>query len=75
MGKLFTARAFIGVIGGLRNLSIEFLEVTTSNGIYSARKVRSRTFVTPEQNTTESPRILNDLECPQEERSVMNRYV
>src|ERR1700757_828668 len=34
MGKLFTARAFIGVIGGLRNLSIELLEVTTRNGIY-----------------------------------------
>src|SRR5690349_17379569 len=33
MGKLFTARAFIGVIGGLRNLSIELLEVTTRNGI------------------------------------------
>src|SRR6266481_3665448 len=31
MGKLFTARAFIGVIGGLRNLSIELLEVTTPN--------------------------------------------
>jgi len=27
------ARAFIGVIGGLRNLSIELLEVTTRNGI------------------------------------------
>src|SRR5215469_11058453 len=34
MGKLFTARAFIGVIGGLRNLSIELLDVTTGNGIY-----------------------------------------
>jgi hypothetical protein len=33
MGKLFTARAFIGVIGGLRNLPIELLEVTTRNGI------------------------------------------
>src|SRR6516165_2615065 len=33
-GKLFTARAFIGVIGGLRNLSIELLEVTTRNTIY-----------------------------------------
>src|SRR6266404_6409141 len=33
MGKLFTARAFIGVIGGLRNLSIELLKVTTRNGI------------------------------------------
>jgi hypothetical protein len=33
MGKPFTARAFIGVIGGLRNLSIELLEVTTRNGI------------------------------------------
>ena len=32
-GKLFTARAFIGVIGGLRNLSIELLDVTTGNGI------------------------------------------
>jgi hypothetical protein len=27
MGKLFTARAFIGVFGGFRNLSIELLEV------------------------------------------------
>src|SRR5262249_27841770 len=34
IGKLFTARAFIGVIGGLRNLSSELLEVTTRNGIY-----------------------------------------
>ena len=34
MGKLFTARAFIGVIGGLKNLSIELLEVPTRNGIY-----------------------------------------
>src|SRR5258705_2988684 len=34
MGKLFTARAFIGVIGGIRNLSIELLEVPTRNGIY-----------------------------------------
>jgi hypothetical protein len=34
MGKLFTARAFIGVIGGLRNLLSELLEVTTRNGIY-----------------------------------------
>ena len=34
MGKLFTARAFIGVIGGLRNLSIELLEFSTRNGIY-----------------------------------------
>jgi len=33
MGKLFTARAFVGVIGGLRNLSIELLEVATLNGI------------------------------------------
>src|SRR6516162_4321059 len=33
MGKLFTARAFVGVIGGLRNLSIELLEVPTRNGI------------------------------------------
>jgi hypothetical protein len=33
MGKFFTARAFIGVIGGLRNLSIERLGVTTRNGI------------------------------------------
>src|SRR6516165_8875519 len=32
-GKLFTARAFIGVIGGLENLSIELLKVTTRNGI------------------------------------------
>src|ERR1700757_4443517 len=31
MGKLFTARAFIGVIGGLGNLSSELLEVTTRN--------------------------------------------
>jgi hypothetical protein len=36
MGKLFTARAFIGVIGGIRNLSIELLEVTTRNAIYCA---------------------------------------
>src|ERR1700751_3528229 len=34
MGKLFTARAFIAVIGGLKNLSIELLEVPTRNGIY-----------------------------------------
>ena len=34
IGKLFTARAFVGVIGGLRNLSIELLEVTTRNEIY-----------------------------------------
>src|SRR6516164_11096404 len=34
MGKLFTARAFIGVIGGLRNLSIGVLEVTKRNEIY-----------------------------------------
>src|SRR6516164_4564302 len=34
MGKLFTARAFIGLIGGLRNLSSELSEVTTRNGIY-----------------------------------------
>jgi hypothetical protein len=33
MGKLFTARAFIGVIGGLRNLSIKLLGITTRNGI------------------------------------------
>src|SRR6516165_5561300 len=33
IGKLFTARAFVGLIGGLRNLSIELLEVTTRNGI------------------------------------------
>jgi hypothetical protein len=32
-GKLFTARAFIGVIGGLRNLSSELLEIPTRNGI------------------------------------------
>jgi hypothetical protein len=32
MGKLFTARAFIGIIGGLKNLSSELLEVTTRNG-------------------------------------------
>src|SRR6266481_1547728 len=32
MGKLFTARAFIGVIGGIRNLSIELLEIPTRNG-------------------------------------------
>jgi hypothetical protein len=43
MGKLFTARAFIGVIGGLRNLSIELLEVTTRNGIllYLVRRASS----------------------------------
>jgi hypothetical protein len=34
MGKLFTARAFIGVIGGLKNLSIELLEVTTQTEFY-----------------------------------------
>jgi hypothetical protein len=34
MGKLFAARAFIGRIGGTRNLSIELLDVTTRNGIY-----------------------------------------
>src|SRR6516162_10627341 len=33
MEKLFTARAFIGVMGGLKNLSIELLEVPTRNGI------------------------------------------
>src|ERR1700757_2297621 len=33
MGKLFTTRAFVGAIGGLRNLSIELLEVATRNGI------------------------------------------
>src|SRR5438132_1886363 len=31
-GKLFTARAFIGVSGGIRNLSIELLEIPTRNG-------------------------------------------
>src|SRR6201984_1166471 len=30
MGKLFAARAFIGVIGGLKNLSSELLKVTTA---------------------------------------------
>jgi hypothetical protein len=30
--------------------------------------------VTPEQRTTESPWILNDLDGPEEERSAMNRY-
>src|SRR6516164_3451694 len=34
MGKLFTARAFVGVIGGTRNLSIGLLEVTKRNEIY-----------------------------------------
>src|SRR5262249_5420426 len=34
MGKLFATRAFVGVIGGLRNLSIELLGVTTRNVIY-----------------------------------------
>jgi hypothetical protein len=34
MEKLFTARAFIGVMGGLKNLSIELLEVPTPKGIY-----------------------------------------
>jgi len=34
MGKLSTARAFIGVMGGLRNLSIELVRVLTGNGIY-----------------------------------------
>ena len=34
MGKLFTARGFVGAIGGLRNLSSELLEVSTPNGIY-----------------------------------------
>jgi hypothetical protein len=34
MGKLFTVRAFIGVIGGLRNLSSELLQVTTRKAIY-----------------------------------------
>jgi hypothetical protein len=29
MGKLFTARVFVGVIGGTRNLSIELLEIAT----------------------------------------------
>src|SRR5215472_5200274 len=43
MGKLFTARAFIGVIGGSRNLSVELLEVTPGNFIVikSAARVRS----------------------------------
>src|SRR6516225_11583707 len=34
IGKLFTARGFIGVIGGLKNLSIELFEVPTRSAIY-----------------------------------------
>src|SRR6516165_10741147 len=33
IGKVFTARAFIGAIGGLKNLSSELL-VTSPDGIY-----------------------------------------
>src|SRR6201987_4405070 len=39
-GKLFTARAFIGVIGGLTNLPIELLEVPTRSGIYFLLRVK-----------------------------------
>ena len=34
IGKHFTARGFIGVIGGLKNLSIELFEVPTRSAIY-----------------------------------------
>jgi hypothetical protein len=45
IGNPFTARAFIGVIGGLRNLSSELLEVTTPNGIYFDRVILGWVFL------------------------------